>query len=109
MRNRIIKQTVDREIAPADVLSGVREDDPGRTPAVDVSFVGTECRNFKWLAAKNYENDTELCAHALGPRKYLSDPFRPCAGWDVISGRCALHHHIPHASSYERCSVPSLA
>ncbi len=58
--NRIVQQAVDGEIPPQHILLGIGEDHAGRTPAVDVSLIGTECRDLERMAAMNDQHDAEL-------------------------------------------------
>src|SRR5579864_4408 len=66
--HRVIKQTVDREIAPKDVLFRIREDHTGRTASVNISLIRTECCNFKRTAVVNNKNDPKLRPYAFSPR-----------------------------------------
>ena len=61
----IIKQSVDREIPAQHVCPRVGEYNAGRTPAVDISLIGTKRRDFERMPAMDHQHDAKLRADRL--------------------------------------------
>src|SRR2546425_1225367 len=51
----VIQQSVDREIPTQDILLRISENHAAWPPAIDVSFIGTECGDLEGMAAMNHQ------------------------------------------------------
>src|SRR5262249_26386986 len=105
---RVVEQSVDREIPAQHVLPGIGKNHAGWTAAVDIGFIGAKRRDFEWMASVDHEHDAELGADRFSPRKDVRDLLRTRARGDVIVRRLDVHDHVAHTSADEVSFMTSL-
>src|SRR5206468_8135131 len=105
----VVKQSIDSEITPQNVLLRICEHDAGRTPPIDIGLIGSKCRYFEWTAPMNDENNPELRSDAFGTGKDFDDLLRPGTGRDVVIRRFQTHHHVANTATDKVGFVSSLA
>ncbi len=109
LRHRIVKHTVDREIATLRVLFRRRKANGARPSSIDINIIRTKGRHFELKTVFHHDNDAEMGADRVGARKNLLHRFRLGIGGDIEVFRSLAANNVAHTASGEIRDVTTLA
>src|SRR6267142_5852330 len=109
-RGGIHQQSVDGEIAPADIfLRGIRVHDAVRVTAVGVADVGPKRRHFHFRTVFHNQNHTEFRAHSQAAREKFLHALGTRVGGYIVIRWIAVQQDVAHASAHQVGLMPTAA
>src|SRR5437899_1283891 len=96
---RIIKHSINGEIAPFCIFLRRREVNCRRVAAVDVGVVGAKGRDFELKAVLDHDNDAKMRAHSVSARKNLLHCFGCSVCRDVEIFRRQPTHDVAYSTA----------
>src|SRR5207237_5312004 len=108
LRHRIIKHSVDGEIATLCVLFGRRKMHGAGMSSVNVGVVGTKGRHLELKTVLQHDDHTKVRADGKGAWEKPLHGFRSRVGNDVVILRDQTAHHVTHAAACEVRDVTAL-
>ncbi len=106
LRDRVVEQAVDREVAARGIRLRIGKPDRFRTPAILVIRLGTKGGDLKLFVAREHDDDAEFAPDRNGLGKERFDFFGPSRGGDVVIARFAAQQKIAHATADPERGVP---
>ena len=105
--NRIVKHSVDREIATFGVFLRRGKTHLTWMSAVHIRLIRAKGRNFELKIVLQYDNHAETRTYRVRTRENVLHLFRSRVSDDVIILRSQIAHHIAHTAAREIRDVPS--
>lgn len=96
---RIVKKSVDSEVAAQRIVRGVGENHGVGTTPITGAGVAAESRHFKRVTVFVHVNDPEGFAHGVSVREKFFNLLRQSAGGNVVVFGLAVHQHVAHATA----------
>src|SRR5207247_2414427 len=108
-RDRIVKHSVDGEIAALRVLLRRRKMDRAGMPSAYVSVIGTKGRHLKLKTVLQHEDHPKMGADGERAWKKRLHGFRSRVGRNVVILRDQTAHHVTYAAAGEVRDMAALA
>src|SRR5207247_10262631 len=96
---RVVKHSVNGEIAPLSVFLGRRKMHRAWVPAVDVRLIGTKGGHLKLKAVLEHDDHAKMCTDCVRAREKRLHSFRARVSGDIVILWDQTAHHVATAAA----------